>query len=497
MADRGWSDLLRKIWAGPTENPSRVPGRKFRPTCDAVEARCLLTASLAPIADVVVSSGTGFQVPLQGGPNNQTYTVSSSSSTVGATITQGKFLQIGVTHQAANANDISFSGTMTFQLFDDLTPLTTSRIEQLVNQGFYTSPTAGNNPATGQPYPSKNWHRIANNFPGTTDFIVQGGSVNGDGTGSVNQPGFPFANEILAQLQFNGTGQLAMANSGPNTNDSQFFVTTGSPTSLNNNYTIFGQLVAGQDILQKMTQVATTPLSGGLGTTPINPILFSSTTLSTVNPNSVIHIDTANSAPGTSSTVTVTTTDSTDGSTATQTFRVLVPGDTQSVRTLSNTLVVTPPPRRGAKAVNNINITQSNGTIQVMVNGILDTNQPTVDSLDQIVVYGSKANDRITVSPDVTLPTVLDGGHGGRNRIKAGGGPAIEHGWFGTNVLIGGTKRDLLIGRQGRVQFRPSPRRDTLYVGDPRLNLTYKNHTPQPAKGKFYHFQGKQIVPGL
>ena len=103
-------------------------------------------------------------------------------------------------------------------------------------------------------YVGKKFHRIASGFPGATDYIVQGGSLNGDGTGNVFAT--PFADEFVQQLAFTGTGQLAMANAGSDTNDSQFFITTGSPTFLNYNHTIFGQIVSGQDILQQLTQVA-------------------------------------------------------------------------------------------------------------------------------------------------------------------------------------------------------------------------------------------------
>ena len=73
----------------------------------------------------------------------------------------------------------------------------------------------------------------------------------------MGQPGFPFADEFNQQLAFTGTGQLAMANAGDDTNQSQFFVTTGSPRSLDFQHTIFGQLVSGQDIIAQMTRVAT------------------------------------------------------------------------------------------------------------------------------------------------------------------------------------------------------------------------------------------------
>ena len=90
------------------------------------------------------------------------------------------------------------------------------------------------------------------------------------------------------------------------------------------------------------------------------------------------------------------------------------------------------------------------GRIVVAINGAIHETQPLEGALLRIVVFGSKANDIITVDPSVTVPATLDGGHGGRNRLRAGGGPTTLHGWFGANVLAGGPEMDSLIGRAGR-----------------------------------------------
>jgi cyclophilin family peptidyl-prolyl cis-trans isomerase len=446
----------------------------------------LLAASLAPIADLLVPSGSGYQLPLDGGDGRpQTFTVSSSNPRIGAAVTQGQFLIIGVSHEAANENDLTFSDTLTFQLFEDLTPIAASRIEELVNQGFYLQPTSGATPV----FPSKNWHRIAGNFPGPDDFIVQGGSVNGQGSGEVNQAGFPFPDEFLPQLAFTGQYQLAMANAGPNTNSSQFFVTTGSPRFLDNRHTIFGQLVDGEETVQRMIDVARN------GETPINPILFTSTTLSPTNPDGVIHIDTTQAQPGDSATLTVTATDPADGSQVTRTVEIYIPGDTGAVRVLNDVMLVTPPARRGRQA-NTIEIQQSGNQVYAVVNGVADQTQLDGDLGRRIVVYGTKARDRIRVDSSVRVPATLDGGHGGFNRIQAGGEPSRLHGWFGFNTLRGGPRRDALVGRMGRVRFLPSPGRDFLFTGDRRPFLTYKHHAAIPPSGMVFHFVGDRIVPG-
>lgn len=308
------ADRTRDGLAGAS-GARRVPRRASRPRVEGLEGRALL-ATLAPIADFTAPTGLGLQLPLEGGSAGpQTFAVRSDNPAVGASVAQGNFLTVGVRHESSGAGDPAFTGSLTFQLFGDLTPLTVQRIEQLVNQGFYTSPTTGN-----PPLPSKNFHRIASGFPGPNDFIVQGGSQNGTGSGSLSEPGYPFADEFNRQLAFTGRGQLAMANAGDDTNDSQFFITTGSPRFLDFQHNIFGQLVEGEETLQRMTQVAR---GGQDGQTPVNPILITATTLSPASPDGVVHLDLTGAAAGQSANVTVTARDASGGEVA-RTFRVNV-----------------------------------------------------------------------------------------------------------------------------------------------------------------------------
>jgi cyclophilin family peptidyl-prolyl cis-trans isomerase len=291
-----------------TDRPAAAPRtrRTARLTAEPLEGRALL-ATLAPVPNVTVPQFLGYQVPLDGGAGrDQTYTVTSSNPAIGATIARGNFMTINVTHASSGPNDPAFAGTMTYQLFEDLTPLTVSRIEQLVEQGFYTG---------------KNFHRIAAGFPGPNDYIVQGGSVDGSGSGEVNQPGFPFADEFNTQLAFTGEGQLAMANSGDDTNSSQFFATTGSPRFLDFQHTIFGQLVSGQQTLDLMTQVAKSPSNP---TAPLSPVLISGVTLSPTNPDGVVHVDAKQAPVGATSTITVTARDPADSTTTSRSFTVNV-----------------------------------------------------------------------------------------------------------------------------------------------------------------------------
>ncbi len=313
--------MLDRWWANVAGVKQADRGRRaLRPRVDGLELRQVM-ATLAPIANVSAPVGLGSQVALDGGSGApQTYSVTSDNPNVTVTPSQGKFWTVGVSHASSGANDPAFSGTMTFQLFQDLTPLTVSRITELIQNGFYTSPTQ---PTDGSaPLPHKNFHRIVDGF------VAQGGSLTGNGTGSYTAPGFPFTDEFNQQLVFNTTGQLAMANAGDDTNDTQFFVTYAQTRNLDFNHTIFGQIVSGQDILAKMQTVAKT--GGGENSVPVSPILITSTTLSDQNPDAVLHVNTTRSQIGQTANVTVKATDPSDGSTATRTFQVQVVANTDA-----------------------------------------------------------------------------------------------------------------------------------------------------------------------
>ena len=96
------------------------------------------------------------------------------------------------------------------------------------------------------------------------DFMIQGGDPLGNGTGG---PGYQFKNEVDPSLHFDKKGVLAMANAGPDTNGSQFFITVAPTTWLDGSYSIFGQVVSGQDVADRISQVPT-----GKNDRPITPV---------------------------------------------------------------------------------------------------------------------------------------------------------------------------------------------------------------------------------
>ena len=331
MLDRIWKVHSRSDRHGAGSRPdSKHSGRQ--PLVEVLEGRQLLTASLATITPLTVPALLGYQLPLQpvtgSTVSNQTFTATSSNPDITVSVAQGQFWTVTVSHQPANSSDVTITNeSMTFQLFGDLTPQTVARITTLTNDNYYTTATLPNSNPAG---PGKFIPRITS-VASSGFSAIQGGS--GSATSTASSSGVtPIATEIAQQLAFTGQDQIAMANTGsPASSDAQFFITNGVPStsiqqSFDFNYTIFGQLVSGQQTVTDLSKVAVQNNSSSPpeDSEPITPVVINSVALSSTNPNGVLHIDTTGATAGQTATITVTATDPTDDTTATQTFLVTV-----------------------------------------------------------------------------------------------------------------------------------------------------------------------------
>ncbi|MEW5852929.1 MAG: peptidylprolyl isomerase [Myxococcota bacterium] len=137
-------------------------------------------------------------------------------------------------------------GDMVAELYWDKVPLTVANFVQLAE-----GTKEWNDPRTRQKvkkplYDGTIFHRVI------PDFMIQGGDPLGNGTGG---PGYRFADEIVPELKHTEPGVLSMANSGPNTNGSQFFITEKATPWLDGKHTVFGKIIEGEDLIPKITRV--------------------------------------------------------------------------------------------------------------------------------------------------------------------------------------------------------------------------------------------------
>ena len=133
-------------------------------------------------------------------------------------------------------------GVMNLELFSSDAPATVNNFVFLARDGFYDNGV---------------FHRIIKGF------MIQGGCPKGDGTGG---PGYKFNDEPVTRKYVKGT--LAMANAGPNTNGSQFFIVHGDDAGLPPNYTIFGKLTGGEDVLESLANAEVSRGGGGENSRP-------------------------------------------------------------------------------------------------------------------------------------------------------------------------------------------------------------------------------------
>lgn len=157
-------------------------------------------------------------------------------------------------------------GTFKVKLFNDRVPNTVENFVGLA-EGTKEFTDPNTQQKTKRPfYDGLIFHRVIR------DFMIQGGCPIGNGTGG---PGYRFADEIVAgQNKHDKPGILSMANAGPNTNGSQFFITTVPTPWLDKGHTVFGEIVEGFDVVDSIQRVRTAP-----GDRPLEPITINKVTI--------------------------------------------------------------------------------------------------------------------------------------------------------------------------------------------------------------------------
>ena len=280
-----------------------------------------LTLQAAPVMDplgnVTIPAGKSLIIPVTAAsPNGRPLTFTATSSTNGIAVimhTNDPFWKMTVVQVApSNApgafptpfrggvQTVTNIGDMTFMLFRDVAPHTVDVIQGLTAGGLYTSNTI--------------FHRV---IPG---FVIQGGDPATNGLGG---PVFRYNDEFNPSAIFSGNGQLALANSGNNTDGSQFFVTQGPQRFLDFGYTLFGQLLRGFNVL---TNVINTPTDAN--NRPLADVIITRASFVPDNFDTVITL-TGTNLPGVAGTISVISDDGAGGR-ATNNFTATTATDANS-----------------------------------------------------------------------------------------------------------------------------------------------------------------------
>jgi peptidyl-prolyl cis-trans isomerase A (cyclophilin A) len=163
-----------------------------------------------------------------------------TTPTTGATVAQETYAKLNTT-----------MGTIEVRLFPDHAPKTVANFVELAEgTREWKDPRTGKSEAK-KLYDGTIFHRVISGF------MIQGGDPHGRGTGG---PGYQFGDEFHPELGFTKPYLLAMANAGPGTNGSQFFITVAPTTWLTGKHTIFGEVTSGQDVVDAIAEAKTGPM---------------------------------------------------------------------------------------------------------------------------------------------------------------------------------------------------------------------------------------------
>jgi cyclophilin family peptidyl-prolyl cis-trans isomerase len=156
-----------------------------------------------------------------------------------------------------NAHFSTNRGNFTIELFEDRAPVTTKNFVDLVEKGYYDGLT---------------FHRVIDGF------MIQGGCPSGTGTGG---PGYKIKDEFHPELRHDTPGVLSMANAGPNTGGSQFFITLAATPWLDKKHAVFGRVVEGMDVVEQIGKVRTASQDR-----PVEPVVMESVSVVDAQPAS-------------------------------------------------------------------------------------------------------------------------------------------------------------------------------------------------------------------
>jgi len=344
----------------------RLPDAQVRFRLEALETRLLLDGA-APafvtefdshyfLGDPSLAIGLEASDADISGVLGDTLTYSVVSQTPGVTAEIVSQANRYVALHFTAADGLTDIGAIVVQLFEDRSPTATERFITLAVNGFDEDGQI--DPNAPPFYTDVVVHRVI------PDFMIQtGDAVKGDGTGG--SPLGTFPDEFDPDLRFGGAGVVAFANSGPDTNDCQFFITAGPTTWLDGGYFIFGQMVSagvnpatGQSTYDTIINTETDPT--GEGSRPLDPPLLQS-----------VEIFTADIASGRYATVLVRT----DGTFSGQTTLTLTVTDQQGNQT-SQDLPLTVPETRTVRAVSGVE-----KSFYMNFTGVTD---PVVSSIDGV-----------------------------------------------------------------------------------------------------------------
>jgi len=205
-----------------------VQSEPIRPSSQQARAPVLLGLAVAiPLVLVIIGLFWAAESPAPGASGSISAHPSAGESMADAPTAPSGALDTTKTYTARLKTQ---RGDIVVELYADRAPLTVENFVNLARNGFYDGTT---------------FHRV---IPG---FMAQGGDPTGTGTGG---PGYQFGDEFHPTLRHSGEGILSMANAGPGTNGSQFFITLGPTPHLDDRHSVFGRVVEGMDVVRSIRE---------------------------------------------------------------------------------------------------------------------------------------------------------------------------------------------------------------------------------------------------